>query len=391
MTGTSGMSTGIKTEPKGSEGANYIVKVTGNCNLYCRYCYFRRRCPKVPTAPLNEDLAVSLIEQAVELSPKRVWFIWHGGEPLLRGLPFFERVVKCQQEQTRIKNTRFRNGIQTNGTLLSAEWLDLLEAGNFHIGISVDGPKEVHNKNRVYRSERGSFDEVMRAVELMQTRQIHFGALAVVTQDSLDRAEEIYRFFVNSGLKGFDFLPCVERNLETGNLTSYSVTTREFANFMIQVFDLWMQDDDPSIRIRYLINMMTGLLGGKPSSCKFNGSCGSYITIQPDGSVYPCDNFAGIEEFRLGSLVETPLREILANERRQKFLTWVSATKTSCASCNYLPFCQGGCSWHSYNSGAESSGRNYFCATRKRTFAYLTERLKPIVANLKEQDHLPIT
>lgn len=229
-----------------------LFPVSTSCNLRCLYCFHREG-----HTPISEDFLMSdavlsrVISELLKVGPNRVRFIWHGGEPLLAGLEFYEKVVYFQ-EKYRGENQQIKNAIQTNGTLLTPEYIQFCKEHDFGVGVSIDGPEWLQNYQRPSASGKGTFQKVMDGINLLTDSRAKFGGiLAVVTRNSLPHSKELYEF-MRGNFQSFDFLPCFEIAQRTKKPISLSVDHIGFANFMIDIFDMWFEDDDPSIKIRTL-------------------------------------------------------------------------------------------------------------------------------------------
>jgi uncharacterized protein len=205
----------------------------------------------------------------------------------------------------------------------------------------------------------------MRGIELLQTAGFRFGHLAVVSKNSLKHAREIYRFFVDSGLLRFDFLPHAEIDPQTRRWHPLSITPNEFAAFLLEILDLWFEDNNPEVHIRTLENLLGGLLGARPTLCKFSGTCGNYLTIQPNGDIYPGDNFVIYPDFCLGNAAEGKLDAVLQSERYLSFIHQVKEIPDDCLSCQWYSFCNGGCPFRRYMLNNNPHDPEYFCETWK--------------------------
>ncbi|MCB8978720.1 MAG: SPASM domain-containing protein [Ardenticatenaceae bacterium] len=361
--------------------SSYIVKLTGNCNLGCPYCYYFGGTPRTPGSRLDINVILKLMNQASQRS-NFVELIWHGGEPLIAGIDTFEKIIRVQTEISINQGTKFRNLIQTNGTLLNQQWVNLFLESNFGIGVSLDGPKWIHDMKRPYISGRGSFEQTIRGVQLLQDSRNPFSILAVIDKLSVDHADEIFDFFLDSGFKRFDFLPMVEKEHNSSSISNNSLSSGDFSMFMKRVFDLWFELDDPDIEVRYLDNVITGLLGGKPSTCKFNGSCSEYVSIDHNGTVMPCDNFIGHKELAFGNLYDNSLGELLDGDIRKEFREQVSQRRPECEICDYFSACGGGCNKYSYMWNNSFQEKNYFCGDRWEIFSHVSKHIGITIGSL---------
>jgi uncharacterized protein len=329
---------------------------------------------------MDFEIVNRILSQASQFSDT-VEIIWHGGEPLSVGIKTFEKVLNLQDDIKAKQKVRFINKLQTNATLITNDWIKLFKEGNFGIGVSLDGPQWLHNKHRMYLSGQGSYKDTLRGISRLLGNDVSFSILAVVTKDSLMHANEIFDFFVESRFNRFDFLPCVEirplsHSPNSVELYSRSLEAGDFSNFMMEIFDLWFESNDPLISIRYLEEVMTALLGGSPSLCKFNGRCADFITVNYDGTILPCDNFMGYDELIFGDITQHKLSDALEGEGRKKFVESVTAKRKECLDCEFLSICNGGCTKYSYMWKRDFQTQNFFCQDRKNLFSYISRKLR---------------
>lgn len=359
---------------------NLIMKVTSKCTLACSYCqYMADLTDNNSNLIMSREILQRSISQLMSLPSRNVTFIWHGGEPLLVGMDFYEEAICLQSQHQKKDAQKIVNNIQTNATLLNQEWINFLQKSNFNISISLDGPSEIHKMHRLSPSGTNSFTHIMQAVKLLMDNKLKFGLLAVVTKNSIKKPKEIYDFFAHNGFKSFDFLPCIEIKKDTGEMIGSSITASEFADFMIQVFDLWIKDDNPDIHIRYFDNVLKGLLGGKPTLCKFAGTCSNFITIACNGDIYPCDNFVGYSALKFGNILNDDLQEVIEGGKHKNFVEKINAIKPECSNCEWYQICRGGCPYYSYMLGQDFSNENYFCEARKSILKHVEKSLKRII------------
>ena len=354
-----------------------IIKVTNSCNLNCSYCYYLEASRTNRIETMNQKVIEKAIKSRLDFEGKEVRFIWHGGEPLSVGLDFYKKVIQFQEKYKKT-NQRIINSLQTNGALLSDEWALFLKETDFKVGVSIDGPEVIHNYNRKLNSGAGSFTEVMKGIETLRKVGLDFGTLTVVTKDSLPYAQEIYRFFVENGINAMDFLPHAELNPRTRAFYMNCVTPLEFYSFLVRVFDLWFEENNPNIHIRTFENILTGLLGGEPTLCKFAGTCSKFLTVQPNGDIYPDDNYTCYDELRFGNLLTTSLDEILMGDRYQTFAQDVMVKKSQCTACKWYSLCNGGCSYRRYMLNHSFYDKEYFCDTWKLLFSYVSKQVEHV-------------
>jgi uncharacterized protein len=299
-------------------------------------------------------------------------FIWHGGEPLLLGRDFYKKAVWLQQKFRR-DGQLITNTLQTNGTLLDDEWLDLFNGFEFSLGLSLDGPAELHDKNRVLRGQQGTFDKVMQAVSLMRSRQQGFGVLAVVTDDAIRLgARAFFEFFVQNDLKTFAIL-CQRPAIIAGH-EAY-VDRDVHSEFVKEIFDIWFELDDPEVRIRDFESITRALLGCDHTTCLLAGGCiGRYVAIDPRGNIYHCDEFMTDEAYRIGHVTDGGLSAALTS-REVVALREENERELAQIDCKWLPICNGGCPKDRYVSRRFGNGGRVECCGYRYLIEHISERL----------------
>jgi uncharacterized protein len=333
---------------------------------------------------MSVEVLETLICETLSTVASRVEFCWHGGEPLLAGRDFFVKAITFQN-QYKLPSQIVINSIQTNGTLVDDEWIDFFETNGFGAGVSLDGPSVWHNRQRPFINGGGSHAQVMQTIRLWQARGQSVPVLCVVTSATADKAHELFSFFINAGIRDIDFLPCFKTKQMEGNAFDNVINARAFTDFMIEMFDLWWRADDPAIRIRYFENVLQGLFGGQPTLCKFAGTCNHFVTIDTDGTVWPCDSFMGEKKFAFGNILDTKLKGILTGERRLKFVANSTKVNRKCTHCKWFRMCKGGCTYYRYMQRGRFDDKDYYCPARIfehiRRAAYSTasslERVSP--------------
>jgi len=314
-----------------------ITKVISACNFACRYCdadiYSNQR--------ISIDTVSNIIKKALDYADY-VEFVWHGGEPLLMGIHFYEEVVELQKKFKR-ENQVIMNSIATNGTLISQEWVDFFKANDFHVGVSLDGPPEVHNANRIFKSGQGSFEQMMRGIRLLKENGVEFGVLAVITKETVRLgAKRFLDFFIENGIFNIGILP-QKPALNMGRTDA--LPRDEFEKFVIELFDYWYSLDDPRIEIRELDAILDRIFGAESKICIFGGDCrGKILAIAPNGDVYPCDEFMFDDRYKLGNVREQTFEEMLnpTNPKLIRIGLEDLETKKS-ISCKYSKICNNGC------------------------------------------------
>jgi uncharacterized protein len=344
-----------------------ILKTNTACNLTCRYCdadiYSRDK--------MSFTVLAHIIKKSLQ-SFKNVEFIWHGGEPLLLGQDFYRKAIWLQQNCVH-DGQKISNIIQTNATLLNSEWLDFFCRNRFEIGISIDGPRILHDSYRINHNEQGSFDSVMRAVSLLKKRKKNFGVLAVVTEDTIKLgATEFLDFFVRNGLNDFSIL-CQRPAINIGS-ENY-VSRSDHSRFMIEIFDLWYEMNNPDIHIRDFESIMSSLLGGSHSTCLLAGNCiGKYFAVNTNGDLYHCDEFMHDPEYKVGNIILNDFHEILSSSQLEH-LKRDNENELQQLDCKWLNICNGGCPKDRYVSRLFSKDHRLQCCGFSDIIEHIQNRL----------------
>lgn len=347
-----------------------IVRPVGDwCNLRCKYCYVGARKHR---QTMETELLEKFIEEFLEFPFNIHTFSWHGGEPLLTGLPFFGRVVELQKQFSR-KGQRIRNSIQTNGTLINDEWASFFKAHGFKVGVSLDGNKKTHDYFRIDATGHGSFDRVLHGIKILRSHSIEPGILQTLTRETVSYIEENFRFFVRDlGIKSWGLNLCFgEGNLMLNN----EEATKAFKTYI----ELWLAENDESLQIREIDNFLAGILGKKAiNACAYNGLCFTTFCVECNGKVYPCNRFSGQQEFLCGDLTKQSLEEILGGALWLRYVERISALSLACRKCEWRDVCRNGCPVLRIG-GVE--GKYFYCETREKIFSYLKELVKKLEHN----------
>jgi uncharacterized protein len=353
------------------------------CNLACRYCYYlpkERLFLDARSLRMPEEILEDYIAQHIEASPgPTVNFSWHGGEPTIAGLDYFRRIVDLQRKHRR-PDRRIANGIQTNGTLLDDDWGRFLAAEGFTVGLSLDGPPELHDRYRVTRSLRPTHAEAMRGYALLQRHRVPCDILCVVHAGNAPHPARVYRFFKAIGARTVEFLPLVEpQPTRADGVSPRSVPALAWGSFLCAVFDEWMARDIGRVTVRIFAEAARTAFGQAPALCVFRETCGDVPVIEHNGELFACDHFVDAEH-RLGNIRETPLVELLESPALRAFGRAKADTlPRQCRTCEVRALCQGGCPKDRILRTPDGEeGLNYLCAGYMRFFTHC----RPFLAEL---------
>ena len=358
---------------------SFLIKpASGRCNLRCRYCFYHDVSAQRSSHDLgmmsDETLAL-LVREGCELAGEQISFMFQGGEPMLRGLDFYKRLISLEKQYAR-PGLRINHAIQTNGTLITEEWASFFRENHFLVGISLDGTQELHDSSRVDAAGKGSWSAAVRGLELLKKKQVDFNILCVVTGAAARRGQAAYQNLKRLGGRFLQFIPCLDPLEDVRGSHSFSLSPQRYGRFLCTVFDQWYHDWETGqyISVR-LFEDYVRLLAGQPAgTCATTGTCGQYFVVEGDGSIYPCDFFV-LDQFRMGRLGEQSLSELAHSELAAAFCARGRSFPEQCADCPWLPLCGGGCQrdW----IGTE---RNYQCEALRTFFSYAYPRLRHIAA-----------
>lgn len=365
------------------------------CNLACTYCFYLSRWDQGGVKGMDDARLEAYVRDYLAAHPgPEVTFAWQGGEPTLLGLDFFRRAVALQQAH-RPPGKLVQNAIQTNGLLLDEEWCRFLAQERFLVGLSCDGPPELHDRRRVDRGGKGTAQRVLAAAALLRRNKVEFNLLCVVGAHNVDRPRQVYRFLSRLGTPFLQFIPLVERRRPASagvhdyagppgqdpaaELDPVSVTPEGWGGFLCAVFDEWVQADVGTVFVRDFDNWL-GMWTGLPSSlCIHAETCGDALVVEADGSVYSCDHYV-YPQHRLGRLGEEPLAAMVEGPRQRAFGDDKrDGLPAACRSCRWLKLCHGGCPKHRFPAAAGQPPAPHLCAGWMEFFAHAAPAFERMV------------
>lgn len=377
------------------------------CNLDCDYCFYTEKTALFgngASCRMPGQVLRAFVGNYVESQPTpEVAFVWQGGEPTLAGLGFFHEVVRAQRPFASRK--RISNALQTNGTLLTPQWCEFLRENNFIVGLSLDGPREVHDRYRRDRQGRGSFDHVARALGLLQEHGVEYNVMACVARDTVPNPLETYRFFRDAGVEFIQFAPVVERLAGSGasgcnlryaspafldrldprqDVAPWSVPAEAYGDFLIAVFEEWVRRDVGSVFVMNFEWALNAWLGDPSPVCQHAAHCGASLVVEHNGDVYACDHCV-YPEYRLGNVTKDSLGELAASSLDAGFGTVKeTALPRTCRECRVLAACRGGCPKHRFLATADGEpGLQYLCAGYGKFFSHIPKYLKAMTTLLE--------
>jgi uncharacterized protein len=358
-----------------SRDITVIVKVTNACNMACRYCFIE---PSVFHKTMVRETAMRVVRAFLDSD----WFesvhlVWHGGEPLLRGLGFFRDLV--DEERRLPTRVAYTNSIQTNATLLDDETLAFLLRNGFGIGLSLDGPRSLNDPSRPMRKGPpvSAHEVTLRAADRLRAAGQAPAAIVVVNRANVDDPERVYREFKERAID-IKLTPLAASGLAAAEGAAAAITAEEYGAFLARMFDAWFDDPEPSVSIEPIRQHIGRILGvpGVVQACHFTKSCHrSFLGIAPDGEVYPCGMFQGEPAFRYGNIRSMSPESIAATSLFGRIEAREALVLDGCSRCAFLDLCYGGCMFHSLKNGGAFEERSYYCAGYKLYFEHVLRRI----------------
>lgn len=365
-----------------------LISVTNNCNNACDYCYLGCN-NNISKNTISLDTIKKIINeyylylQDFPIEERFLTIIWHGGEPLIMGKEFYEKVLNIQKECNKKFRVKFTNGIETNGTLLTEEWVDFLEKNNFHIGISIDGPEFVHDIHRRDKNHNSSFSRTLKGIEILEKKKIPFSVISVITDKNYTYYKEMLDFFLKFNyLRYADFLPGYDPDGKIGYLSP-----ENYGNFLISLFDYWIsKGGSEKLQIRYfddiILKVSNQITKNTPIGCEIMGRCGEIQYVTEEGELYPCVTLPQNEDFAMGNFHNENFSDMIKSNNYQNFQSKFNNLSDDCKSCSVFSICKGGCATRRfYHPNKESDGKDYFCVARKMIINKIKKYCKEVNQN----------
>jgi uncharacterized protein len=358
------------------------------CNLSCHYCFYLRTGDLYPGSRfrMSDNVLEEYTRQTIEAHCiPEVTFAWQGGEPTLMGRDFFERAMYFQKKYGR-PGMAIHNTIQTNGTLLDDRWCEFFRQNRFLVGISIDGPRELHDACRTDAKGKGTFDQVMQGLALLKKHRVDFNILCTVNAVNGDYPLEVYRFFRDEAQAQFiQFIPVVERDPQSSTVTPLSVNPAQYGKFLTGVFDEWVRHDVGTIYVQHFDTALANWYGEPHGICVFSPTCGSAMVIEHNGDIYSCDHFVD-EDHLLGNILKVPLTELVNSDQQRQFgRNKREKLPKYCRKCPVLFACRGECPKNRFAVTPDGEpGLNYLCEGYRMFFSHIDRPMKFMVTELTE-------
>lgn len=382
---------------------NVMLKPIGPvCNLNCTYCYYLEKknlYQNVKNFRMSEDLLEIYTKQYIDSQQVPVVsFVWQGGEPTMMGIDFYKKALVLQERYSNGK--RIENIFQTNGTLLDDDYCRFFHDNNFLIGVSIDGPEELHDLHRKNVAGKGSFAQVMKGIELLHKHKVEFNTLSVVNREIAYHPLKVYHFLKKIGSGFIQFIPIVERlasnpksdalNLVApihgydARVTEWSVEPEMYGKFLCAIFDEWVRNDAGKYYVQMIDVTLANWAGERAGLCVFTETCGDAMVMEHNGDLFSCDHFVYPEYF-LGNIMKKPLTEMVSSERQKQFgKDKRDKLPRYCFECEYRFACHGECPKHRFAITPDGQeGLNYLCPAYKIFFSHVHPYMQFMADELK--------
>jgi uncharacterized protein len=373
------------------------------CNLDCQYCYYLEKeklYPNSGSAKMSDQVLESFVRQYIGAQQTPViTFVWQGGEPTLRGLEFYKKAVALQLQYADGK--KIENVFQTNGLLLNDRWADFLRRNNFLVGLSIDGPAELHDAYRLDKGGAATLSRVMRGLGFLKKHGVEFNTLTVVNRKNSYFPLEVYRFLKGIGSQYLQFIPAVEQvaqgptanglrllkpaSPERAIVSEWSVEPLQYGRFLQSVFDEWVRQDVGRTFVQIFDVALEAWVGMEPSLCVFAKTCGTAMVLEHNGDVYSCDHFVYPDD-RLGNLLNEELVVMASSPQQERFgQAKCGMLSRKCLECHVRFACNGECPKHRFaRTELGETGLNYLCPAYMLFFRHIDPYMRYMAGRLRQ-------
>ena len=371
--------------------ASILIKpASANCNMDCKYCFYKclsSHREEYSKGFMKEETLETLVREAIAYADGSLTFAFQGGEPTLAGLDFFQKAVEMQQKYNN-KKLQIENTIQTNGLLIDEKWARFLGEHRFLVGLSLDGPKKMHDRYRKDAGGQDTFARIMHSVQLLEQYHVDYNVVTVVTNDTAKQASFLYKFWKRNHYPFVQFIPCmdeIKRQDGTQERSIYAVEPEQYGKFLCELFDLWYADfaAGETMYIRMFSNLAQMAAGYPAEECGMNGCCNCYFVVEGDGSVYPCD-FYCMDAWKLGT-VNDGFVQMKTSEKAKAFVEASRPVCAACQECPYFSLCRGGCRRWREPFVDGKPGLNQLCSAYRMFFAHAAERMERLGVYIRQK------
>jgi uncharacterized protein len=360
-----------------------VKPASADCNIECEYCFYLEKknlYPGIARHKMSTEILETMIRKYFQ-TPQPNWtFGWQGGEPTLMGGEFFERAIELQKRYAP-PGAHVSNGLQTNGTLLDDAFAKVLARGKYLVGISIDGPAEIHDRYRRTVSGGGSHRDVLRGLEALRGNGVEYNVLTLVSKSNVDRPREVYRYLRELGVEYHQYIPCVEFEPD-GSPRSYSISGTEWGRFLNEIFDEWFAGDTRRVSVRNFDTVVSTIVQGVPGVCTAGTHCRQYFVVEHNGDVYPCDFFVQPEK-RLGNVLTDQFLHLWRSPSYRAFGRAKREWNPVCGDCEFLHYCAGDCPKNRYRQDESPGQLSVLCEGWKEFYGHTLPRFEELARSIR--------
>ena len=365
---------------------SFLIKpASADCNLQCPYCFYLDRChlyPETKKHRMSDEVLEKMVSSFMGTGQRQYAFCWQGGEPTLMGVDFFRRVTELQKKYGKTGDS-VANSLQTNATIIDDDFARHFAEYNYLIGVSLDGPKDVHDGYRRYASGRGSYDDVVRGIERLKEHAVAFNILTLVTSANAGRAKEVYRYLSENGYLHHQYIPCVEFN-EKNKPLPFAISAEDWGDFLCEIFDMWYPKDTRRISVRLFDSILNLMIDGVRSICRLGKDCCQYLVVEYNGDVYPCDFFVE-KGLKLGNIMDASWQDMLSSPAYIEFGKKKAEWNEKCSACDFIDVCAGDCLKHRLYANDDPRTLSWLCEGWEKFFRHSLEDFKKLAGEAREE------
>jgi uncharacterized protein len=362
-----------------------VKPASADCNLRCDYCFYLDHAsfyPETTVHKMSDKTLENMIKTFMSIDQRQYAFGWQGGEPTILGLDFFRRVVELQQKYGR-GGAVVANGLQTNATLIDKDFAEHLAKYRFLLGVSMDGPPEIHDLHRKNAAGEGSHARVLRGIEHLRNANVEFNILILVSDSNAGHAREVYQYLCENGFLFHQYIPCVEFDAD-GKLHPFSITGKQWGAFMCEIYDQWIGRDERRVSIRLFDSILNRLVMGTTNICHMGKDCRQYFVVEYNGDVFPCDFFVE-KDLKLGNAASDRFEDMTKSELYEEFGSRKAKWNDACDGCEHLRLCAGDCLKHRFQSAVDPGMMSSLCAGWKMFYDHAREGFEDLAKNLRRE------
>jgi uncharacterized protein len=359
-----------------------VKPASADCNLNCTYCFYLDKSslyPETPKHRMSDEVLETMIAGYMRTLQPAYSFGWQGGEPTLMGLEFFQKAVSFQQKYGRPRAV-VANGLQTNATLIDDAMADLFARYKFLLGVSLDGPEELHNVYRKNKQGAGTHDRVLRGLSILKKHNVEFNILVLVSSANVEHPEKVYQYLCDHGFYYHQYIPCVEFD-EQGKPLPWTITGEQWGRFLNSIYDQWSDGDIRKVSVRHFDAVLQYLVNNQYIMCTMGRNCRQYFVVEHNGDVYPCDFFVE-RDLKLGNIMHESWKKFASSKRYRDFGRQKAMFNPRCRECPYVKFCAGDCLKHRLPLDGDPKTLSWLCEGWYRFYEHSLSGLKRIAAEI---------